>query len=329
MSIDPSHRCALQVAQQAIALLLKWTDKDLANMYQPDTVSEESAVRRAKELLKWNDAQDIQPLELLFDKISLPDGKGQKERHYHPMVAIANTDPQIPYPLKNKPNNEKQSAFKQEIKKESLKVLQNSENWQNLSLLMLILEKYGSCLSFGGTDVALIDRTRITGAIAAALANDPKAKHLSLIAGDLSGIQNFIYTISSDGALKSLRARSFYLELVTEEVIQQLLVELSLPRTSIIYAGGGNLYLLASAAEGVKEKIKQVRQKFNQWLRETFQKKIFLALDCLAFPIEDVAKPEFANQWEHMIQQLNQQKSQKFADQITDVLSQRQSYELK
>ncbi|WP_405738109.1 type III-A CRISPR-associated protein Cas10/Csm1, partial [Anaerovibrio slackiae] len=35
-----------------------------------------------------------------------------------------------------------------------------------------------------------------------------------LVGADLSGIQNFLYTIPSKGALKSLRGRSFYLELL-------------------------------------------------------------------------------------------------------------------
>ena len=39
---------------------------------------------------------------------------------------------------------------------------------------------------------------------------------------DLSGIQDFIYTITSDGALKALRARSFYLELLTEHLVDTM-----------------------------------------------------------------------------------------------------------
>ena len=63
-----------------------------------------------------------------------------------------------------------------------------------MSILTLILEKFGSCLSFGEPDVALIDMARATGALAAALAIQPEASKLSLVAGDLSGIQKFIYT---------------------------------------------------------------------------------------------------------------------------------------
>lgn len=325
-----SYQAALQVAQQALALLLQWANSNLPKKYQPDTASEVPAVHRAKELLKWNSEREIKPLRLLFDKVCLhPNGQEQNEQHYYPMWMIANADPLIPYPLRDEPSSVEQNAFKQEMKDEILKVLQDLENWQNLSLLMLILEKYGSCLSFGESDVALIDRVKIAGAIAAALTQsaDPKqAEKLSLIAGDLSGIQNFIYTIASDGALKSLRARSFYLELVTEEVVQQLLTALELPRTSIIYAGGGNLYLLAPGTPEEIQKVQQVQDQFNRWLLNEFQKKIFLALTCITFPIPEVTTTKFVDYWEKAIGQLNQQKTQKFADQINDILSPRHSY---
>nr|WP_236117250.1 hypothetical protein [Hassalia byssoidea] len=121
-------------------------------------------------------------------------------------------------------------------------------------------------------------------------ANNPDATKLSIVAGDLSGIQKFIYTISSDGALKSLRARSFYLELVTEEVVQRLLSKLKLPRTNVIYAGGGNIYILAPGTDATKDIIKQVRIQFNQWLRKEFQGQVYLALDSSKpFPIADIA----------------------------------------
>jgi CRISPR-associated protein Csm1 len=126
--------------------------------------------------------------------------------------------PTIPYPQEEKPSSDDLQALKQQIH-EKIKFIENSpDNWQNLLLLMLILEKFGSFISFGEADVALVDKARTTAAVASAIAqaltcqfaNNPDATKLSIVAGDLSGIQKFIYTISSDGALKSLRARSFY-----------------------------------------------------------------------------------------------------------------------
>ncbi|MEA5499345.1 hypothetical protein VB834_09790 [Limnoraphis robusta Tam1] len=99
-----------------------------------------------------------------------------------------------------------------------------------MSLLTLFVEKYGSCLSFGESDIALIDMARSTAAVACAIAPNLESENICLVAGDLSGIQKFIYTISSDGALKSLRARSFYLELVIDEYTDYLPRPLVFPK---------------------------------------------------------------------------------------------------
>lgn len=321
------------VLQKAIELLLKWTDRSLPSNY---SVPEDSAaIQRAKELLSWTDDREIGALQLLFDRVCLKPDQKRELTHYVPMQAIASPDldvmdpeksyPPIFYPVKQEPSSETENHFKQEMQSAVLEVLEERENWQNLSLLMLIVEKYGSCLSFGDSDVALVDKVRLTAAVAEALADDSGATHLSLIAGDLSGIQDFIYTISSDGALKSLRARSFYLELITEEVVQQLLTALELPRTSVIYAGGGNLYLLAS--KDAVEAVQKVQKQFNCWLRKEFQKKIFLALTCVEFPTLDISTRKFTDYWQEAIHQLNKQKSRKFADQISDVLKPERSYE--
>ncbi|MFR7389912.1 MAG: type III-A CRISPR-associated protein Cas10/Csm1 [Blautia faecis] len=57
---------------------------------------------------------------------------------------------------------------------------------------------------------------------------------------DISGIQNFIYTITSQNALRTLRARSFYLEIMMEHIIDTLLEKLELSRANLLYSGGGH-----------------------------------------------------------------------------------------
>ncbi len=287
---------ALQVFQQAVSELAKWAEVDLPSGC---TCSAEYPVVEwvKNHILPWPKGTKPQPLRLLFDSVKLD--MGQKSVHYWPARAIANCHPTIPYPQPDEPKAELE-CLRGQIQQAISQLQLNSDDWQNLSLLTLILEKFGSYLSFGEPDVALIDIARSTAAVAAALVDNPDltdSTQLSLIAGDLSGIQKFIYTISSDGALKSLRARSFYLELVTEEIVQQLLAKLKLPRTNVIYAGGGNLYLLAAATDQTKEAVKEVREEFNQWFLDEFQGQIFLALDCLPFPVKHVANKELAVHW--------------------------------
>ncbi|MGB3510608.1 MAG: type III-A CRISPR-associated protein Cas10/Csm1 [Microcoleaceae cyanobacterium] len=320
-----SQAIALQVIQQAILILAKWVEYF---PYKFTTSSEYLAVTRAKEILCWLDDKSLDSLELLFDKVNFSDSSNQEQKNYCRAEVIEASDesyPNIPYPVKQKPDLEE---YKKIVRQE-LEKLEN-DDWENLSLLTLFVEKYGSCLSFCEADISLIDMARSTAAVACALpvnleANQESEK-ICLVAGDLSGIQKFIYTISSDGALKSLRARSFYLELVTEEVVQQLLEKLKLSRTSVIYAGGGNLYILASAVE-TEEKVKEVRNNFNEWLLENFQGKIFLALAVSdAFDAQDVKTEKFAEHWDGVIRKVNRQKNRKFNLQINQLLKVKDSY---
>ncbi|MDF5729194.1 MAG: type III-A CRISPR-associated protein Cas10/Csm1 [Rhizonema sp. PD38] len=325
----PTFDAALRIAQQAVTVLVKWAGAELANECRfPDDCD---ATEQAKKILNWCDRSQLeqppdnilQPLRLLFDSVKLE--QGQQRVHYWQAQAIANNNLVIPYPQIEKPAPTEFRELKQQIQ-EALKPLDNND-WQNLSLLTLILEKFGSFISFGESDVALVDIARTTAAIAAALAHNSAATQLSLVAGDLSGIQKFIYTISSDGALKSLRARSFYLELVTEEVVQQLLALLQLPRTNVIYAGGGNLYLLAPETKETENIVEQVRQQFNKWLLDEFQGKVFLALDHVSFSIEDITNANFAKHWSNVTSKLATHKSRKFANYINDFIQQRDSHE--
>ncbi|PLZ61582.1 type III-A CRISPR-associated protein Cas10/Csm1 [Fischerella thermalis WC344] len=333
-----AEQAALQVIQEAVGVLADWTDSKLKDKLSrlitansnEDVI--QKAVAEAQGLLSWNSEENPKALRLLFDLVNLEKdeekkSQNQHQQHYWKPDVIGDCNPKIPYPVEKEPSLEDFSKLKHEIKQE-LDKLDDDRDLNNLSLLTLILEKYGSFISFGGSDVALIDIAKSTAAVAAALANNPESNNLTLIAGDLSGIQKFIYTISSDGALKSLRARSFYLELVTEEIVQQLLETLELPRTNVIYAGGGNLYILAPAIESVKSIVEEICQQFNEWLLGEFQGKIFLALDCLDFPITDITTAKFAEYWSELTsKKLAAQKSRKFAENISKFLQESESHE--
>ncbi len=319
-----AHQIALRVVQDALGLLAKWAGATLAQT--PIEVDDLKPISLAKDLVNWPAQQEIGPLRVVFDAIHLD--RGQSQLHYWPAWAINNTAsardprkqyPAIPYPSTQPPSSEQISTLQQEVKTaiEDLTVA----DWGNLSLLMLVLEKFGSYLSFGQPDIAFFDQVKATAAIAAALAEKPEATKLCLVSGDLSGIQDFIYTISSDGALKSLRARSFTLELVTEEVVQQLLIRLNLPRTHVIYAGGGNLYLLAPAGEATHETVQTLRYETNRWLLKEYQGKVFLSLAGHDFDRQDVGTQQLAHHWEAVIHKLAKQKSQKFDQHLDQLLA--------
>ena len=106
---------------------------------------------------------------------------------------------------------------------------------------------------------------------------------------DFSGIQNFIYTITSKGALKGLRARSFYLELLMEHIIDELLAKLKLSRSVLLYSGGGHCYLLLPDLPYVKDLVNEHRKELNKWLIDNFDIALYMAGGMASASLEELA----------------------------------------
>lgn len=329
VDITVSHNAALQVIQQAALSLARWANP---NFQQPPLSTSNStavsgAVATAQQIVGWSDTLDS--LQLVFDTVHLSSAATQTP-NYRPAWALdikgSEVYPRIPYAQSQPPNAEELAALKAEIANTKV-------DWENLAQLTLFVEKFGSHLSAGVPDIALIDLARSTAAIAAALAQQPKGNQLALIGGDLMGVQKFIYTISSEGALKSLRARSFYLELAAEEVVQQLLTKLDLPRTNVIYAGASKFYLLIAVPDGLKETLQQIQNKFNDWLLETFQRKVFLAIAHTCFPAEqlkaasDFEQTPLTQIWQQVNDCLSAQAFRKFEHQLDKILKPQPSHQ--
>lgn len=146
-------------------------------------------------------------------------------------------------------------------------------------------------------DISLYDHVKMTAAIASCVEQyltdegetnyrkrlfedadkSYKESMFLLFSMDISGIQNFIYTIAEEGALKGLRARSFYLEILMEHIVDELLDKLSLSRANLIYTGGGHCYMLLPNTETVIETLEEYEKQINEWLMEKFDIALYVA----------------------------------------------------
>lgn len=146
-------------------------------------------------------------------------------------------------------------------------------------------------------DISLYDHMKLTAAIASCIIQyastnniiDYKNEFLTnskqfydkdvflMASMDISGIQKFIYTITSKSALKMLRARSFYLEILMEHIVDELLMRLNLSRANLIYSGGGHCYLLLPNIEECREKFDVFMQEVNSWFLEKFNIALYIA----------------------------------------------------
>ena len=150
------------------------------------------------------------------------------------------------------------------------------------------------------SDISLYDHSKLTAAIASCMyqyfvennISDFKERcfneksiiekyrhenYFRLVSFDMSGIQNFIYTITSKNALKSLRARSFYLEFIMEHIQDELLDELNLSRANILYSGAGHSYLLLPNTTKTTAVFEKIQKIVNDWFIDKFSLELYLS----------------------------------------------------
>ncbi len=283
-----------------------------------------SASERIKEKPQFGN-----PLTSVFSSVNL--GIGDPEmvyydlREYNPNYFF--------YPTKEKPliTQKKYRDLYENFREEFIRLVKGSLDFNKV---LALLEKYTTFIpSMMGeeNDISLYDHLRTTSAIALCMylyhnneldkdikdrIFDRKEKKYLLIGGDVSGIQDFIYTVSSKGALKYLRARSAYLELLTEDVVVEIVRRLNITRANVIYCGGGHFYILAPNTDDAKKAIEEVRAEVNKWLFGKFKGKLYLAIDYVELSGENLANLKINDKsiWKVIGKRLKITKNRKFLD---------------
>lgn len=156
-----------------------------------------------------------------------------------------------------------------------------------------LLERYAWALpnTYGEPGVSLFHQWKAVTALAFAARGDPTAETFTLIGGDIPGIQDFIYTITSRGAAKGLRGRSLFIQLLGDAVVRRLVDELGLSPANVVYAAGGNFMLLAPA--DAPETLKKVHDDVNRKLLATYGGEVALCLAAVPLPASAVGTARF------------------------------------
>ncbi len=211
-----------------------------------------------------------------------------------------------------------------------------------LHALMALLRAYAWCVPAATwrsePDVSLYDHLRVTAALAVCVGEQddatlarweeqtgrgqfPDEPVALLVGGDLSGIQHFLYAVSSAGAAKSLRGRSAYLSLLSDAVVTFLRRELDLPPTQVIYNSGGHFYLLAPLA--AQARVPELARQVTRLLVEAHAGDLALLLDALPLTGRDfrLAEQRLPERWAELTRRLGERKRQRFRDVLDDYYS--------
>ncbi len=165
--------------------------------------------------------------------------------------------------------------------------------------LLGLLERYTWAIpssTISAPDISLYDHSRTTAAVAAALyryharlgqledvekVKDEREKKFRFLAGDLSGIQDTLFTLRTQGVKgvnKILRARSFLLGAIGEAASLLVVEALQLPQSSVVQQAGGRFLVLVPALENLDEVVDGLRKKFDAWLIEKYTGSLALNL---------------------------------------------------
>jgi len=149
------------------------------------------------------------------------------------------------------------------------------------------------------------------------------------VGGDLSGIQRFLYNISSKKAAVSLKGRSYYLRQLMENVcddIKQAAEANGAKTTEVIYSSGGKFYLLTDNTPQIVQAVESCAMQAKQKLWEEHKGQLGLSISHVAFnenpdgtvDCQDAPKQKPGYLWKVVNAEFAHQKSQKFKNLLTE-----------
>lgn len=226
--------------------------------------------------------------------------------------------------------------------------------------LLFLLKKYTWAIPSNTMDMAnvsLFDHLKTTAAIADCLyitKNDEEFSNafnlsssfptvnkgyypIMLVGVDISGIQSFIYDIASSKAAKSLKGRSFYLQLLAEAMLMKFKKHNDIKARSahVLYASGGKFYLLLPNTEKIKNALDKIKEETEEALWKEHKGKLSVNISYIGFAhhsekrnnswvswleIEGFENKEYQlnKLWKALADKITRKKEQKFATVVTD-----------
>ncbi|MEW6141535.1 MAG: type III-A CRISPR-associated protein Cas10/Csm1 [Chloroflexota bacterium] len=186
-------------------------------------------------------------------------------------------------------------------------------------------------------DVSLFDHLKTTAAIAACLyqyheasggvteaaLNKPPAKRFRLVVGDLSGIQSYIFDISSagvGGTARRLRARSLFVHLCSEVASQLILEKFSLLPVNVLMNSGGKFYVLVPNLPDASATVHSVQEEADRWFMKEFNGELALNLADIEFGDEgfDSKQSGFGTVLDRISAGLENRKLNRFVEELQD-----------
>lgn len=238
------------------------------------------------------------PLDAVFGRLDI--GKGQAPiMQYLPKTYC----PEDAFPLEGEIKNEKHINYLlKNFGREFKEIINNITNFTKFyNLMYSLLLKYAWCIPSNShekiADISLFDHLKTTSAIAACLyqyhkniddfsvkaIKEDSRKKFKLLIGDSTGIQEYIFSganVGSGGVANFLRARSFFITIITELVAQKVLNSCDLYISNILMSSGGKFYILLPNTDEIQKKITEIQKELDEYVLKEFHGELSFNLVC-------------------------------------------------
>ncbi len=225
-------------------------------------------------------------LQSVFQKVTLGNHIPTENYRYHLSPLSLNKEDIFPLQItENTMLSDEYNTLFERFKNDLRNNLQVCNLSQLINSIYYLLWEYTWCVPGAvyksEPDISLFDHLKTTAAIAGCLfvkkssqKQDQTDKEFLLFGGDISGIQKFIYKITSaqgvKGVSKRLRGRSFYLSLMQEVIALHFLDRLSLSYPHLLFCGGGRFEMLLPNTIAVRNEFREINLDINDWLLKEY-----------------------------------------------------------
>jgi|GEM_PF-478257 len=133
---------------------------------------------------------------------------------------------------------------------------------------------------------------------------DNEFPYFSLIKGDISGIQDFVYDTDMDGASSALKGKSFYISFLMDTIAKFIVAKENLSVANILMCGGGHFYILGPRI--TMTRINEYQEYIDKVMFSAHGGKLSVLLGCVPVSIYDfIAKDINNNSYSDKCKQAN------------------------
>jgi len=216
--------------------------------------------------------------------------------------------------------------------------------------LTFLLKRFTWCITSSAhpndiPNVSLFDHLKSTAAIAQSLYDyfdytqhknynvETKKIELSdndlpllLFCGDISGIQNYIYNITATKAAMSLKGRSFYLQLLTDSIIQRIIDDCQVTIGHVVYASGGKFYMILPNIPDVIKSLTKIENEITKNLYSQNHGELYVCMDWIPFVYQkdyqikygykEVKTGSLGKLWSDLLEKTGEKKFRKYQNDL-------------